>query len=117
MPAFEFTLGGAQFNTPARMRELVARAEHAGAGLLLDNCHIVRSRDSGRDIEDVAPSEIVYVQFREVGAAPFPELFGAFAAKGHSGPFSHEAPNHAAWARPAGEIAREALAASRAVLP
>ena len=39
------------------------------------------------------------------------------AAKGYDGPFSYEAPNPQAWARPAEDVSREALAATRAVLP
>ena len=133
--AFEFAYSAAQLNTLARMRELLARAGHPGVGLLLDTYHIVRSGGTARDVEDVAPSEIVYVQFSDVpkgaldpkqalnrlppgqGAVPFRELFGAIVAKGYTGPFSYEAPNPAAWARPADDVAREALAASRAVLP
>ena len=51
------------------------------------------------------------------GSVPFKEMFAVIAGKGYSGPFSYEAPNPAAWARPAGDVAREALAATRAVLP
>lgn len=133
--AFEFSYGAAQLNTLARMRELVTRAGHPGCGLLLDTYHIHRSGGSPKDVEDVRPHEIVYVQFSDVprgaldpknmlnrlpaglGVAPIRELFAAFAGKGYRGPFSYEAPNPAAWARPAEEVAREGLAAARAVLP
>jgi 2-keto-myo-inositol isomerase len=133
--AFEFSYSAAQLNTLGRMRELVARAGHPGCGLLLDTYHIHRSGGSARDVEDVTPEEIVYVQFSDVprgtldpknmlnrlpagqGVAPIRELFAAFVAKGYRGPFSYEAPNPAAWARPAEEVAREGLAAARAALP
>ena len=133
--AFEFSYGAAQLNTIARMRELVARAGHPACGLLLDTYHIQRSGGSVKDVEDVTPDEIVYVQFSDVprgaldpkdmlnrlpagrGVAPIRELFAAFAAKGYRGPLSYEAPNSAAWARPAEDVAREGLAAARAVLP
>src|SRR4030095_15572346 len=95
----------AQLNTRARMREVRAGGGHPGVGLLLDTYHIVRSGGSARDIEDVAPAEIAYVQFSDVpkgaldpkqalnrlppgqGVVPFRELFGAFVAKGYTGPF------------------------------
>jgi sugar phosphate isomerase/epimerase len=48
---------------------------------------------------------------------PFKEFFGAFVRKGYAGYASYEAPNPAAWKRPAEDVAREALAAARAVLP
>jgi sugar phosphate isomerase/epimerase len=133
--AFEFSYSAPQLNTLGRMRELVARAGHPACGLLLDTYHIQRSGGSVKDVEDVTPDEIVYVQFSDVpagtldpknalnrlpagkGVAPIRELFAAFAAKGYHGPFSYEAPNPVAWARPPEEVAREGLAAARAVLP
>ena len=48
---------------------------------------------------------------------PFQEIFRALSAKGYTGYLSYEAPNPAAWKRPAEEVATEALAATRAVLP
>jgi hypothetical protein len=36
--------------------------------------------------------------------------------KGYAGYLSYEAPDPAAWARPAADVARDALAATRAVL-
>jgi sugar phosphate isomerase/epimerase len=86
-----------------------------------------------RDLEDVTPGEIAYVQYSDVpagaapgeimprlapgrGVVPFKEWFRAFAAKGYAGYLSYEAPDPAAWARPAADVAREALAATRAFL-
>src|SRR5437764_926466 len=51
------------------------------------------------------------------GQVPFKEIFGVIAAKGYAGFMSYEAPNPAAWARSAAEVAREALTATLAVLP
>jgi sugar phosphate isomerase/epimerase len=48
---------------------------------------------------------------------PFKEFFTAFARQGYAGYASYEAPNPAAWKRPAADVAREALEATRAVLP
>ncbi len=133
--ALEFNSQAEQLNVLGGMRELMALAAHPACGLLLDTYHLGRSGAQPRDLEDVAPAEIAYVQYSDVpraglepgkaldrlppgkGSVPFKEFFGAIAAKGYTGPMSYEAPNPAAWARPAEEVAREALAATRAVMP
>jgi len=117
------------------MREVMALVSHPAAGLLLDTYHLGRSGAQPRQLEDVALAEIAYVQYSDVpasglepgkaldrlppgkGSVPFKEIFGVIAAKGYDGPFSYEAPNPNAWARPAEDVSREALAATRAVLP
>jgi len=48
---------------------------------------------------------------------PFKEFFARVETAGYRGFMSYEAPNPAAWARPADDVAREALEATRAVLP
>lgn len=133
--ALEFNSQAQQWNRLEPMREVLARAAHPACGLLLDTYHLQRSGAGPRDLEDVAPAEIAYVQYSDVprsglvpgqatdrlppgqGAVPFKEMFAAIAAKGYAGYWSYEAPNPAAWARPAGDVAREALAATRGVLP
>jgi sugar phosphate isomerase/epimerase len=132
--AIEFNSQAPQINTLARVREVVGRAAHPACGLLLDTYHLGRSGARPRDVEDVRPEEIFYVQFSDVpsivepgkaldrlppgrGTVPFPEMFAAFAARGYRGPMSYEAPNPAAWARDPDDVAREALAATRAALP
>jgi 4-hydroxyphenylpyruvate dioxygenase len=133
--AVEFNSQAEQFNALAPMRELLALAGHPRCGLLLDAYHLVRSGGKPGDVEDIAASEIVYVQFSDVprsglvpgaatdrlppgaGAVPFPEFFARVAAKSYTSYASYEAPNPQAWARPPADVAREALAASRAVLP
>jgi 2-keto-myo-inositol isomerase len=133
--AVEFNSQAEQLNSLERIRELVARASHPGCGLLLDTYHLGRSGADPRAIEDVRPEEIAYVQFSDVpqsglepgkaldrlppgqGSVPFKEFFGAISAKGYAGYLSYEAPNPSAWARPPGDVAREALIATRAVLP
>lgn len=133
--ALEFNSQCEQINTLARGREVVALAGHPACGLLLDTYHLGRSGARAKDLDDIAPAEIAYVQYSDVprhglepgkaldrlppgqGSVPFKEIFGAIAAKGYVGPLSYEAPNPAAWARPAEEVAREALVATRAVLP
>jgi sugar phosphate isomerase/epimerase len=51
------------------------------------------------------------------GRVRFKEFFSLVAAKGYGGYVSYEAPNPSAWARPPKDVAREALAATVAVLP
>jgi sugar phosphate isomerase/epimerase len=133
--ALEFNSQCDQLSTLQPMREVLALAAHPSCGLLLDTYHLGRSGARVRDLDDVALSEIAYVQFSDVprtglepgkvldrlppgqGSVPFKEMFGAIVAKGYTGPMSYEAPNQEAWARPAEDVAREALAATRAVLP
>lgn len=133
--AVEYNSQAEQFNTLAPMRELLALAAHPRCGLLLDAYHLVRSGGKPGDVDDVAPAEIAYVQFSDVpraglvpgaatdrlppgaGAVPFREFFAKVAAKGYAGYASYEAPNPAGWARPPADVCREALAATRAVLP
>jgi 4-hydroxyphenylpyruvate dioxygenase len=133
--AIEFNALAAQVNTLERARDLLARAGHPAAGLLLDTYHLHRSGATPRALGDLAPAEVAYVQFSDVpreglepgqamprlmpgrGSVPFREYFAAIAALGYAGPLSYEAPDAEAWKRPPEEVAREALAATRAVLP
>ena len=114
---------------------LLGRAGHASCGLLLDAYHLGRSGATLKNVEDVAPSEIVYVQFSDpprTGLEPgkaldrlppgqgsfwFREFFALIARSGYEGYCSYEAPNPGAWARDPLTVAREALAATHAVLP
>jgi 2-keto-myo-inositol isomerase len=131
--AFEFNAGPVQINTLELAREVLAAADHPACGLLLDAYHLQRSGRGGRGFEDVPGEEIVYVQFSDVpangeqpgldrlppgqGMGRFPEFFALLAEKGYAGYLSYEAPNPAAWARDPSEVAREALLATRALLP
>lgn len=129
----EFQSQAEQFNTLERARELLALADHPACGLLLDTYHLERSGASGGSFRDVAPDEILYVQYSDVprttrpgytldrlppgqGVVRFGEVFDLLAEKGYAGPLSYEAPNPAAWARNPAEVSREALEASRALL-
>jgi len=132
--AVEFNSQVEQLNSLERMREVMSRANHAACGLLLDTYHLGRSGATLKQIEDVAPDEIAYVQYSDVpragvrpgfaldrlppgqGSFPFKEFFGIVRAKGYDGFASYEAPNEAAWARPPEDVAREAATATRACL-
>jgi len=133
--ALEAPSQAAQLNTIERLRELIARAGHPACGLLVDAYHLHRGGGGLRAVEDLGPAEIAYVQFSDVPAAglqpgqtldrlppgrgivPFREFFQLIAESGYAGHCSYEAPNPAAWARDPVTVAREALAATRALLP
>jgi len=133
--ALEFNSQCAQLNTLERGREVLAHAGHPRCGLLLDSYHLGRSGATLKAVEDVAPSEIVYVQYSDPprtglepgkvpdrlppgrGSFPFREFFALMAAKGYAGFASYEAPNEAAWKRDPADVAREAIEATKAVLP
>ena len=132
--ALEFNSQAAQFNSLDSVREVLAVAAHPACGLLLDTYHLQRSGRGGRGFSEVAPEEIVYVQYSDVprhglqpgytldrlppgaGAVAFAEVFALLAEKGYVGALSYEAPNPAAWARDPAQVAREALVATRALL-
>ena len=132
--ALEFNALCEYWNTLPRVLEIVRRAAHPACGLLLDTYHLGKSGAVPEALDDLEPSEIAYVQFSDVprdpkpgvftdrlppgqGTVPFRELFGRIAKKGYAGYLSYEAPNPAAWARDPRTVAREALDATRAVLP
>jgi sugar phosphate isomerase/epimerase len=132
--ALEFNSQCAQLNTLERGREVLTRAGHRSCGLLLDSYHLGRSGATLEAVDDVAPSEIVYVQYSDPpraglepgkvldrlppgrGSFPFREFFALVAAKGYAGFASYEAPNEAAWKRDPADVAREAIEATKAVL-
>ncbi|MGH7313173.1 MAG: sugar phosphate isomerase/epimerase family protein [Candidatus Rokuibacteriota bacterium] len=133
--ALEANSQAEQINTLDRLRELIALAGHPHCGLLFDTYHFQRSGGRLPALEDVAGDEILYVQFSDVpasglepgkvlnrlppghGVVPFKDIFRLLGAKGYAGYLSYEAPNTSAWARNPAEVAREALGATRAVLP
>jgi 4-hydroxyphenylpyruvate dioxygenase len=133
--AVEFNSQAEHLNNLDVMRGVVANAAHPSCGLLLDTYHLQRSGATLKAIDDVTLGEIAYVQYSDVpraglepgkaldrlppgrGSVPFKEIFALLDRKGYRGFMSYEAPNPAAWARPAEDVAREALEATRAQLP
>ena len=132
--AVEFNSQAEQLNTLVRVREVLTVAGHPACGLLLDTYHLRRSGWPMREVEDLAPEEIVYVQFSDVpatGVAPgqimprlapgrgvvdFKTFFALVRSRGYAGPLSYEAPDPEAWKRPPADVAREALEATRRFL-
>ncbi|MBI2116148.1 MAG: sugar phosphate isomerase/epimerase [candidate division NC10 bacterium] len=133
--ALEFNSVAEQFNCLEVLRGVLARAGHPHCGLLLDTYHFCRSGGDPRALEDLAPQEIAYFQYSDVpknglqpgktldrlppgqGAVPFPEIFRVLTEKRYGGYLSYEAPNPSAWARDPEAVVREALLATRALLP
>ena len=133
--ALEFNSQHPVINRLAVGRDLVAATAHPSCGLLLDAYHMERCGDGGRSFVQMAPREIFAFQYSDVpagapaaerrpvdrlppgqGCVRWREVFGLLAEKGYAGYLSYEAPNPLQWARPPVEVAREALAATRAVL-
>jgi 4-hydroxyphenylpyruvate dioxygenase len=133
--AVEFNSQCAQLSALGPVREVLARAGHPHCGLLLDAYHLGRSGATLAQVEDVGLAEIAYVQYSDPprtglepgkaldrlppgqGSFAFREFFALLAAKGYAGFASYEAPNERAWKRDPTEVAREAIDATRAVLP
>jgi sugar phosphate isomerase/epimerase len=131
--ALEHQSQAPQLNSLAKVREVLARADHPAVGLLLDTYHLQRSGDRPETLADLAATEIAYVQFSDVptttvpgetqdrlppgeGVVPFRDYFAAIEACGYTGFASFEAPNPATWQRDPSAVAAEALALSRARL-
>jgi sugar phosphate isomerase/epimerase len=133
--ALEFNSQHPVINRLAVGRDLVAATAHPSCGLLLDAYHMERCGDGGRSFAHMAPYEIFAFQYSDVpaglsaaegrptdrlppgqGCVRWLEVFRLLAEKGYAGYLSYEGPNPQQWARPPGEVAREALVATRARL-
>jgi sugar phosphate isomerase/epimerase len=133
--ALEFNSAHDVINRLDVARDLIARAGHPNAGLLLDAYHLERSGGGGRGFEDVAGEEIFTFQFSDVPKGPqsaekrptdrlmpgegrvrWLDVFQLLKEKGYGGYLSYEAPNPAYWARPPADVARDAAAATRSLL-
>lgn len=133
--SLEFNSQHPTVNCVEVMREIVNGAGRRNVGLLLDAYHLHRSGRIGRAFEDVPAEEIMYFQFSDVpaqstvgaarptdrlppgrGVIPWTELLQLLAEKNYTGYLSYEAPNPAQWERPALEVVREGVEATRALL-
>lgn len=133
--AVEFSSGHDVVNRLEAARELLALAGHPNCGLLLDAYHLERSGAGGRGFDDVPARDIFAFQYSDVPAAAptgerrpidrlppgqgvvrWHELFQLLQEKNYAGYLSYEAPNPAQWARPAEEVAREGVKATRNLL-
>ncbi|MCC7484980.1 MAG: sugar phosphate isomerase/epimerase [Burkholderiales bacterium] len=133
--AYEYSSAHEWLNTLGLARELLAAVANPACGLLVDAYHFERSGAGGRGFADVPANEIFAFQFSDVPDAPlagggpptdrllpgrgrvrWKEVFALLAEKNYGGWLSCEAPNPETWARAPEEAAREALAATRALL-
>jgi len=133
--ALEFNSAHGVINTLAVAREILAAASHPACGLLLDAYHMERSGSGGRGFESYPAERIFAFQFSDVpDAAPstqnrptdrlppgkgkvrWREVFQLLKEKNYAGYLAYEAPNPEQWARPAEEVAREAVVATRKLL-
>jgi sugar phosphate isomerase/epimerase len=133
--AFEFSSTAAIMNSLAVAREVNALVNHPSVGILLDAYHLERTGGGGRGFADLPAHEIFAFQFSDVpptlllpGAPPtdrlvpgkgvvrWREVFQLLEEKGFQGYLSYESPNPANAARPPEALAREAAAATRALL-
>jgi 2-keto-myo-inositol isomerase len=134
--AFEFSSAASVVNTLQAAREVHALADHPNCGLLLDAYHMERTGSGGRGFEDVPAEHIFAFQYSDVPNTPRPtetrrptdrlppgrgivrwrEVLTLLQEKNYAGYLSYEAPNPAHWSRPALEVAREGVDATRAVL-
>jgi sugar phosphate isomerase/epimerase len=115
--------------------EVVEKASHPNCGLLLDAYHMERSGSGGRGFASYPDKKIFAFQYSDVPDAPastanrptdrlppgkgkvrWREVFKLLREKNYSGYLSYEAPNPEQWARPAEEVAREAVEATRRLL-
>lgn len=115
--------------------EVVDKANHPNCGLLLDAYHMERSGSGGRGFADYPENKIFAFQYSDVPNAPastanrptdrlppgqgkvrWREVFQLLKEKNYGGYLSYEAPNPELWARPAEEVAREAVEATRRLL-
>ncbi len=132
---YEFSSAHGTVNRLEIAREILARTDHPACGLILDVYHLERSGAGGRGFEDVPAGEIFAVQYSDVPDAPLPggirpadrlppgegvvrwdEVLGLLIEKNYRGYLSYEAPNPESWSRPPEAVAREAAAATRALL-
>ncbi len=133
--ALEFSSRHPLLNRTAIAREIVHIAGLPNCGLLLDAYHLHSTGAGGRGFEDVPVEEIHAFQFSDVPAGPPAQasaaldrlppgagavdwngVFGLLMEKNYSGYISYEAPNPAQWSRPAEEVAREGISATRALI-
>jgi sugar phosphate isomerase/epimerase len=133
--ALEFNSRHPVLNRIAVAREVIQRADVPNCGILLDAYHMHFSGAGGRGFEDVPAEEIVAFQFSDAppgaaaegpsatdrlppgrGVVDWKGMFGLLMEKGYRGYIIYEAPNPAQWSRPADEVAREGIDATRKLI-
>jgi sugar phosphate isomerase/epimerase len=133
--ALEFNSRHPVLNCTEVAREIVGLAGLPNGGLLLDAYHLHCSGATGRGFEAVPVEEILAFQFSDAppgppskvwtaldrlppgkGAVDWSGVFGLLGEKAYAGYINYEAPNPAQWSRPADEVAREGITATRELI-
>jgi 2-keto-myo-inositol isomerase len=133
--ALEFNSRHQVLNRISVAREIIQGAGLSNCGILLDAYHMHFSGAGGRGFEQVPGEEIMAFQFSDAppgsagegrtaldrlppgkGVIDWKAMFGLLAEKGYGGYIMYEAPNPAQWKRPAEEVAREAIDATRKLI-
>jgi sugar phosphate isomerase/epimerase len=133
--ALEFNSRHPVLNNKNVARQIVHGARLPNCGLLLDAYHLHCSGAPGRGFEDVPAEEIFAFQFSDAppgppskvataldrlppgkGVVDWAAVFGLLAEKQYGGYLMYEAPNPAQWSRPADEVAREGISATRELI-
>jgi sugar phosphate isomerase/epimerase len=133
--ALEFNSRHPVLNRISVAREIIRAAGLPNCGILLDAYHLHFSGAGGRGFEGVPAEEIKAFQFSDApagtagegrtavdrlppgkGVIDWKAMFGLLAEKGYGGYIMYEAPNPAQWNRPAEEVAREAIDATRELI-
>ena len=133
--AYEFSSAHQSVSRLEIAQEIHALAAHPACGLLLDAYHLERSGAGGRGFAGVPGEHIFAFQYSDVpttappgmlrpadrlapglGIVRWCEVFALLAEKGYQGYLSYEAPNPGLWARPAADVAREGVEATRRLL-
>ena len=133
--ALEFSSRHPVLNKLEVAREMIALAGLENCGLLLDAYHLHCSGAGGAGFEAVPAHEILAFQFSDAppgppskvwtaldrlppgkGVVDWPAVFGLLISKGYKGYVNYEAPNPAQWSRPADEVAREGITATRELI-
>ena len=133
--ALEFNSRHPVLNRISVAREIIQAAGVSNCGILLDAYHMHFSGARGRGFEEVPPEEIVAFQFSDAppgpagkessatdrlppgkGVVDWSAMFGLLMEKDYRGYIMYEAPNPAQWKRPAEEVAREGVNATRGLI-
>jgi 2-keto-myo-inositol isomerase len=133
--AIEFNSQHEMLNNLDALQELIAGADRANCGMLLDAYHLHRSGRGGRGFEGVTKDKLFAFQFSDCALVPvtgmkrptdrlmpgdgvilWHEVFSLLAEIGFDGPLSYEAPNPDLWALSPYENCRESLTRSRSLL-
>lgn len=131
-PALEFLQGAKQVRNVTTAWEIVRRADHPGANLVVDTFHFHVGGSRAGHLAEIPGCRVGLVHVNDApdkpgltdadrvfcgrGTFPLTEIFAALSAMGYSGYYSLELFNPAYWQRDPAEVAKEGLETLRAVV-